>query len=1059
MSKKRSVSLRGGSTVLGIGLLSFSALLMHADARAEGHSVNAPEGYFQQPPSSLYIGGTVRDKLGSPISGVTVRVVGADSTTGVATDDMGKFSIKADPKGVLEFSHINYKTQTYPINSVIDLEVTLDAKEGNMNEVVVVGYGRQKRLNLVSAQSSVNVEDLKTPVANISAMLAGRIPGLVGVQRSGEPGRDGADLWIRGIATFGPNNAGPIIYIDGVPNRSLGMLEPEDIESITTLKDAAAVAVYGVEGANGVILIKTKGGKTGKPSLNARYDQGITRFTMIPKLADGITYMKLVNEARTASGQPELFSQEYIDRTASGEDPYLYPNVDWMDALFNETGKNRRLNLNARGGAANANYYVSLTYYDETGLLKTNSLEDYNADTRFKRYNFTSNLNLNVTKTTRFELGFQGYISNSNYPGDNTGTNRASSAAFGQAMQITPVAFPVMYPGNIVPGISSQGDQRNPYADITQRGFTNEFRSQLYSNIRVNQDLAFITPGLSFTSMFAFDTYSIQQLARLKRRDTYYRDPSNPRNPDGTLNLNRTYSGNNTLGFANAVNGNKMFYTESAINYSRDFGAHSITGLLLYNQRDRTESIVPGDLASSIPYRNRGLATRVTYGYDSKYFLELNMGYNGNENFDPNNRYGFFPSFGVGWVASNEKFFESVLDYVQFLKIRYSDGITGSSPTTRFGYLSFVTTDQGITDGYGFGGGGSNAWTNGLGINQYGSPISWSEGRKTNLGLEFKVLNNRLSFIFDAFKERRTGVLLNRGSVAGFVGLITAPLGNLGEIENKGIDGTIEAMGINIGNTKLTLRGNFSFNRDKMIYDDVPEQKYPWLNRDGNNVLSRFGLVAIGLFKDEDDIAKSPTQTFGTPRPGDIKYKDLNEDGVINADDRTYGIGRGDVPAITYGFGTSLVWKNFYIDLFLQGIGQVDRMLGGDAVIPFNNSVGAERSNLFAAAVDRWTPEDPREDAMYPRLGWGAQNNNNAQGSSWWVKDMSFLRLKTAEIGYNLPKKAFSSIGVKSSRVYLQGVNLLTISKFDLWDPELNTNNGTVYPNITAISMGIQANF
>ena len=1051
MSKKRSVSLRGGSTVLGIGLLSFSALLMQADARAEGRSVHAPEGYFQQPPSSLYIGGTVRDKLGTPISGVTVRVAGADSTTGVATDDMGKFSIKADPKGTLEFSHINYKTLTYAINNVIDLDITMDGKEGNMNEVVVVAYGKQKRLNLVSSQSTVNVEELKTPVANVSAMLAGRIAGLVGVQRSGEPGRDGADVWIRGIASF--SQQGPLVYVDGVPNRNLGMLEPEDIESVTTLKDAAAVAMYGVNGANGVILIKTKSGKAGKPQFNARYDQGMTAFTMTPKLADGVTYMNLVNEAQIASGYAPgavKYSQDYIDRTASGEDPFVYPNVDWMDALFNNFGKNRRVNLNARGGAQNANYYVSLTYYDETGLLKTDGLQSYNADTRFKRYNFTSNLNLDLTKTTKFELGVQGYITDANYSGE------SSASAFAQAMQITPVVFPVMYPGNIVPGVSSQGDQRNPYADITQRGFSNTSTSQLYTNLRVNQDLGFITPGLTFTSMFSFDNNVGQTISRTKRRDTWYVNQTTPRNPDGTLNLIRTFAGNNTLGFGSSVGGNKKYYTETAINYTKDVGNSNITGMVLYSQLDRTTTFTPTNLQASIQNRTRGISARGTYAYDSRYFLELNMGYNGSENFAPENRYGFFPSVGLGWVVSNEKFFDNIKDYVQFLKLRYSDGYVGSSNSTRFAFLSFVTQSAA---GYTFGGAGARASTSGAAIEQYGTFVQWAEGRKRNLGLEFKVLNNKLSFIVDGFHERRTGEFLARGSISDIVGLLNIPPANVGIIENRGIDGQVEAMGINIGKTRLTLRGTFTYSMDKIIDNDQPEQKYPWLNRYGWNALSRFGYTAIGLFKDEDDIAKSPKQEVGsTPRPGDIKYQDLNSDGVINADD-IQRIGRGDVPAIVYGFGTSLTWKDFYVDLFVQGTAMADRMIGGDGVIPFNNSTGADRSNLFAAAVDRWTPDNPKENPLYPRLGWGTQNANNAVASTWWVKDVSFIRLKTAEMGYNLPKKTFSSIGVKSARVYLQGVNLFTISKFDLWDPELNTNNGTVYPNITTLSIGLQASF
>lgn len=998
--------------------------------------------------AEITISGTVKSEAQNlALDGVTIKALPSQKIT--VTNNAGFFKIEANIGDSLEFTYVGYQRQVIIIRDRIVLDVQMAATEGGLNEVVVVGFGKQKKISLVGAQSTVNVEELKQPVANLSTSLAGRIAGVVGVQRTGEPGRNGADIWIRGIATFNSDNdASPLILIDGVP-RDINSLDPEDIQSVTVLKDASATAVYGVQGANGVVIIKTKSGKAGKATFNANYNEGFVTFTRIPQLTDGITYMNLTNEAMIASGRQPKYTQEYIDKTASGEDPYVYPNVDWMDALFNKWSNNRRLNVSSRGGSERANYYVSLAYYDEKGFLKTDGLESYNTDTRFRRYNFTSNLNLQLTNSTKFELGIQGYITNTNYPGV------TSSTAFAQAMQITPVLFPVMYPGGYVPGQSSNGDQRNPYADITKRGYQSIYGNQLYTNARLTQDLAFVTPGLTITGMYSFDTHNSQTLSRTKRESTYYVDQTTPRNEDGTLNLVQTWAGDNTLSYSNSNGGTRAFYTEASLNYDREFGIHHISGMLLFNQRDYKDAFA-GDLISSIPYRYRGLAGRGTYSFRDKYFAEVNFGYNGSENFAPSKRYGFFPSIGLGWVLSAESFFKPLKDYIQFFKLRYSDGLVGAgSGGRRFGYLTFVSGDA---TGYTYGT-NREAGRGGIEITDYGTEITWSTSHKRDLGIEFKTFNSRLSVILDLFTERRKGVFLERGSLASFVGLTNNPYGNLGVMDNKGIDMTVEAGKFYIGKVALTFRGNLTYNKDKVIENDQPTPKYPWLEKRGHNYLSRFGLVAEGLFQSEEEITKSATSSFGSVRVGDIKYKDLNGDNVIDSYDRTR-IGRGDVPAWVYGFGFNIEYKRFYFSTFFQGTAQVDRLLSGDGIIPFSNSTGADRSNLYAVATDRWTEENPKTNPFYPRLAYGnSENKHNIQESTWWVKDISFIRLKTMEIGYDLPVKGLAPIGVKRATLFAQGSNILTFSKFKLWDPELNTSNGTTYPNVMTISVGIQANF
>lgn len=1007
--------------------------------------------FSQTGQNQVEITGTVRDNLNTILSGASVSNRQSGATVG--TDQRGKFSIMAGKGDTLVVQNLGFNDYNFVVSDRLVFEIVLESSNEGLDEVVVVGFGQQRRVSLVGAQSTVKVEDLKQPVTNLSAALAGRVAGVVGVQRSGLPGQNDGDIWIRGISTFNASNpAGPLIVVDGVMGRNIDAFDPEDIESFSVLKDAAATAVYGVDGANGVILITTKSGKVGKPQLNVNYNQGVSNFTKRPELTDGITYMNLRNEAMVASGFSPFYSQEYIDRTASGEDPLLYPNVDWMNELFNDFSTFRRANVGVRGGSERARYYVSLAYVDDQSLLKTDGLQRYNSDARFRRYNFTSNLNFDLTPTTKFDLGIQGFIANTNYPGESPGS------AFGQLMQINPVMYPVMYPGGFVPGISPNGDQRNPYADITQRGFQNIFNNQLYSNARLTQDLGFWLPGLSVQGLFSFDIENGQTINRTRRRSTWFVDQSNPYLEDGSLNLLQTFQGTDNLGYSRENGGERDFYVQGSINYNNNFANdHYVTAALVYNQRNSINAFA-NNLTSSIPYRMMGVAGRFNYTYANKYMAEVNFGYNGSENFAPDRRFGFFPSFGVGWVVSEESFFDGARDVVQNLKLRYSNGIVGASGGgRRFGYLTII--NEGAS-GFTFGNGTNNQGYSGLNVSDYGVDVTWAQAHKQNLGIELTTLNSKLSFIVDLFHERRSGVFLQREGLAGFVGLVNNPWGNLGIIQNKGIDATVESAPIEIGKTAWTFRGTVTYNIDEVIENDQPAQPYQYLETRGFNYLSRFGYIADGLFQSQAEIDNSADQSaIGSARVGDIKYRDLNGDGVIDAFDRTR-IGSGDIPRLIYGFGFNVARGRFNLGAFFQGTSQADRMLGGDGIIPFNNSTGADRSNLLAIAEDRWTEENPNPNAFYPRLGYGnSVNRNNTVASTWWLHDVSFIRLKTLDVGYVLPDDWFNGIKMRNTRVYLQGLNVFYWSPFKLWDPELNTNNGTAYPLMRTFTLGVQASF
>jgi len=1011
----------------------------------------------------IVIRGIVKDSTGAPLPGAGIKVKGLP--TSAAADVNGAFTISVpDQNAILVVTYVGYDAQEITVGSKTTLEIVLKETVGSkLQEVAIVGFGTQKKESLVGAQSSVNAAELKQPVSSMSQLLAGRIPGVVNVTRNGEPGATGSDIFIRGISSLTGGDRGPLVIIDGVPNRNLNEISVYDVENFTVLKDAAATAVYGIRGANGVILINTKQGKIGTPKINVDYYEGVTRFTKRPTLIDGVDYMNLANEAKyndyIRGGAAGAFNPAYpidaIQKTAAGTDPVLYPNINWFDAIYNDIGRNRSATANLSGGVSNAKYYVSLGYYGEDGLFKTDEAVNSAVKQNFSRYNVSANLNWDITGTTKMDLGIKGILGQTNYP-----SQYNAQDIFSQAFQINPTSFPILYPNGSLPGISPQADQRNPYGDITRNGYRIGYSNTLYSNLRLTQDLKALTPGLSITSMFSFDVNNSNSISRTKRESLFRINPNDPYNTAGNPASGYKYAlvlqGQDFLNYSISNGGDKKMYLEAAINYNRVFGKHAVSGLLLYNQNDNTTPFA-GNLTLSIPYRLQGVASRATYAYDNKYFFEFNVGYNGSENFAPDKRYGFFPAIGIGWLLSNEKFFEKLKNTFQMVKFRYSDGIVGSGGSgggyagaegDRFYYLTKV----GDASGYTFGQNG-NISPAGLGVTAYGVDVTWAETRKQDLGFELKTLNNNLSLIVDLFKERRKNQFISRGVVPNYIGLANTPIGNLGIVENKGIDGTIQYDAKLSTDWSLNLRANVTFNKDKVIENDQAPKAFPWMEQRGLNVLAstRFGLIAEKLFESQAEINASPTQ-FGTLMPGDVKYKDLNGDGKIDAFDET-NIGRGDIASTTYGAGFSLTYKNFDFGMFFQGQDNADVMLN---IPSFAASGGL--GNMLAVATDRWTVANPRQDAVYPRLSYGGTNNNNYRSSTWWIRDISFLRLKNADIGFTL-KEGIKSIGVKRLRIYAMGYNLLTFSKFKLWDPELGTNNGTRYPLTSNYSLGLTANF
>ena len=1033
-------------------------------------SGKAPASTEQQQ-NKRKISGRVTDIKGEPLIGVNVTVDG--DANGSITNMDGLYEIFVTKKSVvLKFTYIGFKTSEIRTNASTNIyDVTLEEQVNELEETVIVGYGTQRKISNIGAQSSMKMEDIKTPSASLTTTLAGRLAGVVAVQRTGEPGKDAADIWIRGIST--PNTSSPLVLVDGV-ERSFNDIDPEDIESLTTLKDASATAVYGVRGANGVILIKTKPGKVGKPTVSADYYESFTRFTKMVDLADGITYMNAANEAMRNDGIATKYTEDQIRNTIAGKDPYLYPNVDWLKEIFNDWGHNRRVNVNVRGGSEKVAYYASVSYFNETGMTVTDkNIDTYDSKMKYSRYNFTTNLNIDVTPTTKVEIGAQGYLGEGNYPAI------SSADLYNAAMSISPVEYPKMFFVNgeaFVPGTSTNNNFNNPYSQATRRGYDNLTKNQIYSNLRVTQDLDMLTKGLKLTAMYAFDVYNEIHVHQDRAESTYnFLDTSVPYDMNGQPILQRIYEGSNVLSYTQETSGNKKTYLEASLNYDRTFNDdHRVSALFLFNQQSKL--LYPkGTLEDAIPYRMMGIAGRATYSWKDRYFAEFNIGYNGAENFSPKHRFGTFPAFGVGWVVSNEKFWQPLSKAVSFLKIRYTDGKVGNSEVSdrRFMYLDQMKENGDY--GYKFGPNGTK-WSGYETVNM-AVDLIWEESRKQDLGIDLKLFNDALSIVVDLFKERRENILLKREhSMPSFLGYNTsAPYGNIGIIEKKGFDGTIEYNKRINKDWVIALRGNVTFNKDKWIQGELPEQKYEWMNQYGRNINGAKGYVAEGLFTQAeiDDMArweslsdankaitlKPFASQFGTVKAGDIKYKDLNNDGQIDAYDQTY-ISRGDVPTTVYGFGFTVGWKDLSVGMMFQGVAGAERVLNGSSINPFNGGGGS--GNLYSNIDDRWTEENPDQNAFYPRLSYGSEttsNINNFQKSTWWVRNMNFLRLKTLQISYNLPKPWVNKVHLKNAAVYVMGTNLFTLSRFKLWDPELNTDNGASYPNTTSYSVGINFTF
>lgn len=992
----------------------------------------ATSGYAQQAAT-----GKVSDEGGVFLPGVNVLIKG--TSTGVSTDADGNYTLMVKNDDVLIFSFIGYASQEVAVASRTVIDVVLVPDITSLQEVVVVGYGEQRKSNVTSAVSAVSSKELKqSPVANMSNALIGRVPGLIATQRSGEPGADGSNLLIRGISTTGDN--APLIVVDGIP-RSFSQIDPNEVESITVLKDASAAAVFGVRGANGVIMVTTKRGQIGKPSLSytSRYDWQVP--TRLPDFLDSYNYALLYNEARTNQGQAPLFSDAALEAYKTGSDRDAYPNTDWVDEVLKSSAMQQYHNVNLSGGADKINYFVSLGYFDQDGLYKS---------TNFKRYNFRANVDADVTNTTKFSIDIAGRQEDRDYPGTSAGT------IFSRVMRNLPTAAAVY--SNGLPGHYAGN---NPVLDVTKSGYAKDVNNVFVSNLRIVQQLPFVK-GLSLKGTLAFDK-GLRNVKNWSTPYTYYSYNSTTQvftpNTPGPASLTETYSQYTSL------------TTEASINFARTIRKHDLSAMVLLTQTQNksknfnagrinfitnsVDQFVTGSdenqsaFGSADETARRGYIGRLTYGYGGKYLLEANFRYDGSENFPKDKRWGFFPSLALGWRVSEEPWFQNIGgNVIDNLKLKASWGKLGNDAIGRFRYIS--TYD--FSDAYVFGEDPVVAKS----LIQGALPnenITWENASMTNIGFELALWNGKITAEADYFFKRTEDILGTRNLSVPVSSGILLPVENIRIVDNRGFDFVVSHQQT-IGEVGYVVRLNTTFAKNKLVYADEPENTNPLRRVTGKSLNQFIGYVAEGLFQSDDEIAAAPNQGPGV-KPGDIRYKDLDGNNIINGEDQTY-IGRSRTPEMVYGISVGVNYKNFDLSVLFQGAERVNAYVANEAAWAFFNG-----GKVTTKHLDRWTPDN--RDATYPRLT-TSPTSNNTRFSSYWLKDASYLRLKNVELGYNVPKSIVSRIHLNAIRVYVTGQNLITWDKLDVLDPEGpgaggDAERGWFYPQQKIMGAGINITF
>ena len=1022
------------------------------------------------------ISGTVKDANGETLPGASVFIRG--TTTGVTTDINGEFSINASVGDSIQFSFIGKKQIAEVVGQRNVMEVILYDDENVIEEVVVQAFGRTKRSAVASSITSVNVKELRVPASNFTQALAGNVAGIISFQTTGEPGADNAQFFVRGVTSFGYAR-GPLILIDGFESTKddLARLQIDDIESFSVMKDAAAAVMYGARSANGIISVTTKGGRDGKQRISFRFDSNYATPTQRIEFLDGVTYMRLYNEAQMTRNPllGSYYDEQKILMTQRGEYPMIYPNVDWYDIMFNKGTWNQKGNLNVSGGGQIATYYIAAGLEHETGLLKVDKRNNFNNNISINRTFLRSNVTFKLSKTTTLDTRIHGRFERY------TGPFESTSWLYRYIMESNPVDFPPVYDpdeanastehtmfGSVLIG---PGAKVNPYAEMV-RGYEDRNETKLIAQATLTQDFGFLIPGLRLSLKASADTWSKYASLRTFRPFYYSMQSFNQVTGDYTLFAINRYGGQNYLGDVSPIrDASAQYYFEGILSWQNSFGLHNVGGQLVGTAQENLYGGGSTSIYETLPEKNLVFAGRFTYNYTERYFAEFSFGYNGSEKFTGEKRFGWFPAFSGAWMLSNESFFSSAKDIVPVLKLKASWGKGGNDAIgrreERFKFLSQISLPM-YDDPLGNGGTGyrwGRTFINSYGgylVSRYANPeITWEATAKTNFGFEMSLLRKEaIRLQFDVFQEKREQIYWERQNYPASAGLEANIAGNIGKVDTKGFDGSIDAE--YQFNRDLWIQGrvNVTYSRNKIV--EIDEKNFPdqYLKRKGYPVDQQWGLIGERLFADEAEIVNSPRQDWGEYMAGDIKYKDVNGDGMINNNDRV-AMGFPTSPEMQYGFGLSTGYKNFDLSFFFQGNARVSLFInpnwgggddeGNEGIAPFVNY----RNALPIVARDYWSETAPNPHAFWPRLSTNPYENNNQQ-SSWWMRNASFMRLKNVELGYNI--RNWEKLYMENMRIYFTVENALVFSKFKLWDPEMG-RKGLAYPPNRRFNVGIKLDF
>jgi TonB-linked SusC/RagA family outer membrane protein len=1004
--------------------------------------------------------GVVLDENKEPLIGVNI-VIKDNPGLGTITDVDGKYHIKATSYQVLIFSYIGYDKMEIPINNRKKIDVQMNPSQSSvLDEVTITGTGIQKKATVTGAITSVDITTLAnsgSAATSITNALAGNVAGVIGMQSSGEPGKV-SEFWIRGISTFGAN-AKALVLVDGF-ERSMDELNIEDIESFSILKDASATAIYGSRGANGVVLITTKRGKEGKVNIDFKMEGGYNTRTRTPEFVDGYTYASLLNESLVTRNQEPRYTPTEMEILRLGMDKDLYPNVDWKNALLRDGAYSERATLNISGGGTTARYYVSVGYLNQEGMYKTDSSlkNDYNTNANLSRWTYRMNADLNVTHTTLLSVGIGGSLDLQNMPGMNN--DQIWQSIVGQ----NPISIPFVYSDGKIPTYGT-GNRTNPWVMATQTGYQETWNNKIQTNVTLEQKLDFVTKGLKFVGRYGFDTQNQNNNNKTKMPELWKAEKR--RDENGNLVMQRVAE-EQLMKQSSYADGYRNENLEVELHYGKLFGEkHDVGGTLKYFQYQKVKTADVGDdIMKAISRRSQGISGRVIYAFDSRYFAEFNFGYTGSENFVSGHQFGFFPAISGGWNIAEEHFIKDHWKWLDLLKLRYSYGEVGNDQLSnnewdnRFPYLSSF----GTMDGWDYGDANNSYYFDGYHYSQIASPnLGWEIAKKHNLGLDVSVFNGKFSLTVDVYQDTRDRIYMKRQYLSQLVGVTSQPWANVGKMRSNGVDGNF-MYHEKFGQVDFTVRGNLTYTNNKVLEYDEQLNSYPYQMTEGFRNGQARGLIALGLFKDYEDIRNSPKQEFGDYMPGDIKYKDVNGDGVINSLDET-PIGATRTPNLIYGLGVSASWKGFDFNIHFQGAGKSSYFINGSSVYAFTDGDWGNILTDMSKPGNRWisseisgTVDTENPNAKYPRLSYGG-SGNNYRNSTFWLRNGSYLRLKTVEIGYSLPQQWVRKMYMTKARFYLLGNNLAVFDSLKLWDPELASGDGMKYPLSKTYTLGLNVTF